>query len=258
MKRPSTSHVGEESAEPLSLPTPGQLLSEDAKRLLQRTGDTISRPLSALSRIFNEALDNAEETFSNFPDPFGSPPGAQHQQNSQYAPAPASSSSPAWNHPDQIRRYSPAPGFVPQTPAGGAASEGVGGFQNSAMQTPYKARVRRVTPSSSYPGTPSGLGPEDTPSRSTLSTSYTMPRMSALVGDGSSTNSRAPTPSNLDLAGMQAEIDQAHEQAGAAAMETLKQIFPSVDQEVMGWVLEANNGDVGKSIEQLLEVSTAD
>ena len=54
---------------------------------------------------------------------------------------------------------------------------------------------------------------------------------------------------------MQAEIDRAHEKAGVAARETLRQIFPGMDEEVMGWVLEANEGDLGKSIEALLEMS---
>jgi hypothetical protein len=68
--------------------------------------------------------------------------------------------------------------------------------------------------------------------------------------------SRTPTP-KLDIAGMQAEIDAAHEQAALAARETLLQIFPGVDREVIEWVLEANQGDLGKSIEGLLEMSSA-
>lgn len=73
-------------------------------------------------------------------------------------------------------------------------------------------------------------------------------------GSDSAHVSRTPTP-NLDLAGMQAEIDHAHDQAAEAARETLLQIFPTVDPEVVGWVLEANEGDLGKSIEGLLEMS---
>jgi hypothetical protein len=41
-----------------------------------------------------------------------------------------------------------------------------------------------------------------------------------------------------------------------AARETLVQIFPAVDNEVIEWVLEANEGDLGKSIEGLLEMNT--
>jgi len=34
----------------------------------------------------------------------------------------------------------------------------------------------------------------------------------------------------------------------------LIQIFPAVDEEVIEWVLEANEGDLGQSIEALLEI----
>ena len=67
--------------------------------------------------------------------------------------------------------------------------------------------------------------------------------------------SRAPTP-NLDIAGMQAEIDRVHESATSASRETLKQIFPGMDAEIMDLVLEANDGDLGRSIEALLEMSS--
>ncbi len=45
--------------------------------------------------------------------------------------------------------------------------------------------------------------------------------------------------------GVQAEIDAAHRRAADAAWGTLIQIFPAV------WVLEANEGDLGRSIEAL-------
>ena len=44
--------------------------------------------------------------------------------------------------------------------------------------------------------------------------------------------------------------------AAVAARETLRQIFPTTDVEVVEWVLEANDGDLGKSIEALLEMSS--
>lgn len=67
--------------------------------------------------------------------------------------------------------------------------------------------------------------------------------------------SRAPSPS-LDIAGIEAEIDRVHENAANASRETLKQIFPAMDVEIMDLVLEANGGDLGKSIEALLEMSS--
>lgn len=81
------------------------------------------------------------------------------------------------------------------------------------------------------------------------------PRIQSLVTERGGGISRTPTP-GLDLAGVQAEIDSAHEQAARAAQETLIQIFPAVDREVVDWVLEANGGDLGKSIEALLEMSS--
>ena len=44
-----------------------QTLGEDAKRLLQKTGDAVSKPLNALGRIFSEALDNAEDQLKFLP-----------------------------------------------------------------------------------------------------------------------------------------------------------------------------------------------
>ena len=66
--------------------------------------------------------------------------------------------------------------------------------------------------------------------------------------------SRNPTPT-LDFGALQAEIDRAHLAAQDAARETLMQIFPTVDREVAEMVFEANDGDLGRSIEGLLEIS---
>jgi hypothetical protein len=55
---------------------------------------------------------------------------------------------------------------------------------------------------------------------------------------------------------MQEEIDQAHDKAMGAARETLVQIFPAMDNEIIELVLEANQGDLGRSIEGLLEMSS--
>ncbi|EMD39246.1 hypothetical protein CERSUDRAFT_112905 [Gelatoporia subvermispora B] len=239
---PSSSHVGEESAQPLALPGPAQTLGEDARRFLQKTGDTISKPLNAISRIFNEVLDGAEESFSYLPAPVGHHPhpGAPHSPLS------------AEHGAQQPVAYAP-------------------------IQTPYKPRVRRPSPQTSMPGTP-----EDTPVRQrgpggvpytnlplAIGPSHVAgagapqpPRFTSLAQyerellQGQTPHvSRTPTP-NLDLAGVQAEIDRAHEKAAIAARETLRQIFPTMDQEVMQWVLEANENDLGKSIEALLEMSS--
>ncbi|KAH9893460.1 hypothetical protein C8Q73DRAFT_761414 [Cubamyces lactineus] len=264
----SMSHAGEESAQPLSLPVPGQSIGEDARRFLQKTGDTISKPLSAISRIFNEVLDGAEDTLSYLPGPFAPLElGREQQQQHAYA----QDGQPAY------------PQGYPHTPMGPE------GYQ-APIQTPYKPRVRRPSPqpspqSSSIRSASSAhfpsLSPDDTPTRARAQSlgPYTnqalaigpsqqhagtlqAPRVQSLMQDergllgGPSPHvSRTPTP-NLDLAGLQEEIDRAHEKAAVAARETLRQIFPTTDPEVVEWVLEANEGDLGKSIEALLEMSS--
>ena len=54
---------------------------------------------------------------------------------------------------------------------------------------------------------------------------------------------------------MQAEIDRAHEKQSEASKGTLRQIFPGVDEEVLGWVLEESEGQLERSIETLLEMT---
>ncbi|KAH9011209.1 hypothetical protein EDB83DRAFT_2580426 [Lactarius deliciosus] len=184
-------HTGEEPATPLALP------SIDAWRLLQRTGDLLSKPLSAISRIFSEALDGAEEAIV-----------------SQFTP--------------------------PQTPATTLLKSSA--QDPSVPQAPYKPWVRHNSPSPSpsvsqppAPHTP----PDDTPQRHP-----TQAQTLALLQNGYST-SRTGT-AGLDILGLQAEIDAAHTRAADAACGTLIQIFPTVDQEVIEWVLEANKGDLGQ------------
>ncbi|EPQ56270.1 hypothetical protein GLOTRDRAFT_74843 [Gloeophyllum trabeum ATCC 11539] len=250
---PLSPHLGEEAAQPLSLPGPGTTLSEDAKRLLQKTGDAVSKPLNAISRIFNEALDSADGKLSYLPGPFAPLElGRERQQHLD------------WGSQGSAQEYTP-----PHTPAG----QGAGNAQT--LQTPYKPRVRRVpSPLSSQSMSSPGFA-EHTPTRNAPWTHQPLamgpsqslpavyqhpqpsPRMQALAQSESEGAhvSRTPTP-NLDLAGIQAEIDQAHERAATAARETLVQIFPSTDREIIDWVLEANQGDLGKSIEALLEMSS--
>ncbi|KIP01499.1 hypothetical protein PHLGIDRAFT_131242 [Phlebiopsis gigantea 11061_1 CR5-6] len=237
---PPSSHTGEESAQPLALPVPAQF-SEDARRLLQKTGDTISKPLSAIGRLLVEA----EESLANFA-PFDV--GRDEQASSR-------------------------PTSRPQTPGSDSSF-------TAQQRAPYKPRIRRV-PSSGAPHAPHDwdAGPyEESPSRprapptnrplaigpsqQTRIASH-VPRAHQLAVSEhglqspaqSPYGSRAPTP-NLDIAGMQAEIDRVYESATSASRETLRQIFPAMDAEIMDLVLEANDGDLGKSIEALLEMSS--
>jgi len=227
-------HAGEESATPLAL---SLSIADDTRRFLQRTGDTLSKPLSALGRILGEALDGLDG----------------------------------------------APGTVPQTPPPGGVAQGGGeGGQQRQQQipvlpqvsTPYKPRVRQFavgpqTPSTpgSRPGTPS---PDGTPSRivpgANRELGFGLGRTSLpqhlLQGQGQEGGegggvSRTPTPA-LDISELQEEIDRAHERASSASLGTLTQIFPTVDREVIEWVLEAEEGDLGRSIEKLLEMTAGE
>ncbi|KAI8985546.1 hypothetical protein BD414DRAFT_488409 [Trametes punicea] len=267
----STSHAGEESAQPLSLPAPAQSLGEDARRFLQKTGDTISKPLNAISRIFNEVLDGAEDTLSYLPGPFAPLELGREQQQQQLYAQDGRSANPQ---------------DYPHT-TGGPTPEGQRGVYQAPIQTPYKPRIRRSPQPSPQPSSIRSassahfpLPQDDTPTRPRTQSlgPYTnqalaigpsqhvgalqAPRVQSLVQNerellsAGSGVSRTPTP-NLDLAGLQEEIDRAHEKAAVAARETLRQIFPTTDPEVMEWVLEANEGDLGKSIEALLEMSSA-
>ncbi|KAF8874457.1 hypothetical protein CPB84DRAFT_1817900 [Gymnopilus junonius] len=240
----------------------------DAKRLLQKTGDTISKPLNAISRIFSEALDGAENKLAYLPGPFApfelGRERTTYEQQSSASGVPPPIMVPPWSQPDSPQTSRSA--MTPQTPYGHDRQ------YSAPIRTPYKPRVRRV-PSPSYhspspmnsPGY--GPGPEETPSRLGPYTNQQLaigpsqpvsaplpPRIQSLAADQGAHISRTPTPA-LDFAGVQAQIDSATEKAAADARETLLQIFPGVDVEVIEWVLEANDNDLGKSIEQLLDIS---
>ncbi|KAH7890871.1 hypothetical protein F5I97DRAFT_1800071 [Phlebopus sp. FC_14] len=259
-------HAGEESAQPLTLPVPSQTqaqsIGEDARRLLQKTGDAVSKPLGAISRIFSEALD---EKMAYLPGPFA--PLELGRERAQEASG--SHTEKHWTHPDQIAQHK---ANAPNTPSGSGAA------LQAPIQTTYKPRVRKPSPAPPSPVRTSLIS-EDTPSRPGPGG---MPYTHQALALGPSQNirsmspsrplnplpqhlqlpsqaqhiSRTPTPS-LDLAAVQAEIDRAHASASAASRATLAQIFPSVEPQVRDLVLEANGGDLGKSIESLLEMSSA-
>jgi len=195
-------HAGEEPATPLSLP------SIDARRLLQRTGDSLSKPLNAIGRIFSDALDGAEEVLT-----------------AQFTP--------------------------PQTPA--QLPPRSSSIDQPVPQTPYKPWVRRGPPSQPTARLPASHAlVDDTPTHRPTATGQTQ---TLAVAQHNYPTSRTGTPTaGLDIPGLQAEIDAAHSRAADAARGTLIQIFPAVDQEVIEWVLEANEGDLGRSIEALLEI----
>ncbi|KAF8527325.1 hypothetical protein JB92DRAFT_2698831 [Gautieria morchelliformis] len=287
--RPAISPLaGEEAARPLSLPMPSSAsdvaanpehpdslqvsLAEDTRRFFQRTSDTISKPLVAIGRIFSDVLDetgiagqqgNKESDrrvgWRDLPGPFAPLSVGNVQQDSPESPV------PHWSHPDQIRRAD-AIQQAPHTPLGDSSHQ-------PPIQTPYKPRVRPAysnSPARSYTGsspgtdyTPTSRGQSamNQPIALGESLPYRQPPTPApdavpaqRLPIPSPHPSRNPTPT-LDLGALQDEIDRAHLAAQDAARATLMQIFPTVDRDVAEMVLEANDGDLGRSIEGLLEIS---
>ncbi|KAI0683776.1 hypothetical protein BC835DRAFT_1393751 [Cytidiella melzeri] len=260
-----SSHTGEESAEPLALPTPAQL-SEDAKRLIQKTGDTISKPLAAIGRIFNEVLEGAEESFTAL-SPFDVGGKDVQRVYGAQTPGTADSSSTSFfvqqqqsqqQQPYQPRvRRVPSPNTIAGLPASDWPEDDTAAHQQTPPAGPYTNNSLAIGPSQpvAHPRNVQNLMQSEREFQASLAPPRVgSPTSRGGAGVGVSGVSRTPTP-QLDIAGMQQEIDRVHENAAAAARDTLRQIFPSMDREVVEWVLEANGGDVGKSVEALLEMS---
>ena len=123
-----------------------------------------------------------------------------------------------------------------------------------AIQTPYRPRIRQVPHGGMATPSSGRSTPDSTPSRRGGAGEGMLGLgLGRAPGQAHQGVSRTPTPA-LDIPGLQAEIDVAHERAANAAVGTLKQIFPGTDDEVIEWVLEAEEGDLGRSIEKLLEM----
>lgn len=350
----STFHVGEESAQPIVGGTsespststspfaalqqqlsqlgnggPGQqngltpqALGEDAKRLLQKTGDAVSKPLNALGRIFSEALDNAEDQLRFLP--FG-PDGGQHpsQGQNQQGQTYSQYGTPLHQTGGQIQTpYKPRVRRVtsPVTSPGGAGSgpSQEQGQQQIWYESPTKAYTYSNQPL--FTGDTPGRTPSPAPSKlqsllgfgfgdsqqqqsqsqsssSTFDSPSNRPAARQRHGRAASTNlgSNNPNHSGIndeherefqppsdsytslvqaqesylqsrqqdqegadtpDIQLLQAEIDRTHQQQSEASKETLRQIFPEVDEEVLEWVLEGSEGQLERSIEMLLEITS--
>ena len=361
----SSFHVGEESAEPIVGGTSGsplsspfaalqhqlsqlggagpgqqngltpQALGEDAKRLLQKTGDAVSKPLNALGRIFSEALDNAEDQLRFLP--FGGD-GAQYPGQSQTQQDQGQYETPLHQTGGQIQTpYKPRVRRVnsPITSPSAGGNEGGGSSQgqeqqaqqrNTWFESPTKAYTYSNRPLVASPGDTPGRTPSPAPSKlqsllgfgfgdgqqqpqssssffgSPASASTNRPpaprqprrRRSAPTNPGPNdpNNINGPSGDNDDAGGLQppsdsyaslvqaqesylqshlqgqregdapdiqllqAEIDRTHQQQSEASKGTLRQIFPGVDEQVLEWVLEGSEGQLERSIEMLLDMTS--
>jgi len=249
--------IGEEAARPLQLSTPASI-AEDTRKFFQRTSNlaqqTISKPLNAIGRIFSEALDSMEDDRRE------------------------------WNNPDQVAQYQQHQQY--QYPGENAYRTPARTGENASppIQTPYKPRVRPA----STPSTPSAPGTRTTEpvarmqQQSGAAGGIFQPNffgsppggLNFFGGGGSpfSTPQRGPTPAPPNAhPGYTTEfipaahgteervimeevgaIEQAHREGARA---TVKQMFPQVEDEVIDMVLEANGGDLGRTIEAMLEIA---
>jgi len=244
--------VGEEAARPLQLPTPASI-AEDTRKFFQRTSDlaqqTISQPLNAIGRIFNDAINSIEEDRRE------------------------------WNHPDQIAQFQEHQQY--QYPGENAyrTPARTGDTAPPPIQTPYKPRVRPV----STPGTPSGARTPESVARTQQQSGGggvifqpnfigSLPNFFPIGGSPFSTPQRGPTPvpttnhpgytsefvpiaHGAEERGIMEEvgaIEQAHRES---ARTTVKQMFPQVEDEVIDMILEANGGDLGRSIEAMIDIA---
>ena len=204
----STFHVGEESAEPIVGGTSGspltspfaalqhqlsqlggtgpgqqnpltpQTLGEDAKRLLQKTGDAVSKPLNALGRIFSEALDNAEDQLRFLPfGPDGAgqgqnQPGQTYGQHGQQHETPLHQTGGQIQTPykPRVKRINssmtPPPGGGSGTGSSQSQGEpGQGQQQHSPYESPTKAYTYSNRPLVTSPGDTPGRTPSPAPSK---------------------------------------------------------------------------------------------
>ena len=336
----STFHVGEESAEPLVGGTSGspsvstspfaalqfqlsqlggaggpgqqngltpQALGEDAKRLLQKTGDAVSKPLNALGRIFSDALDNAEDQLRFLP--FGGD-GSQHpgQGQNPYGQHGEQYDTPLHQTGGQIQTpYKPRVKRVtsPMTPPHGGGN-GAGPSQGDQQQgqswyeSPTKAYSYSNRPLVPSPGDTPGRSPSPAPSKlqsllgfgfgdGQQSDSPTPPNRPVPRQRHGRTTSTNPGPNNQgggsqppsdsytslvqaqesylqsrqarsdapDIHLLQEEIDRAHQEQSEASKDTLRQIFPGVDEEVLDLVFEGSERQLERSIETLLEITSS-
>ncbi|KDQ06115.1 hypothetical protein BOTBODRAFT_39806 [Botryobasidium botryosum FD-172 SS1] len=288
---PPSPHAGEESARPLQLAA----LADDTRKFFQRTGDlaqqTISKPLTAIGKIFSDALEEIEDATtraesmreSGANTPVGGRGGRRDEfENLRRGDIVGRSESGYTQQQYQYRGH-PNASDPMQTPS--HAQPIPGGAAGAGFQAPYKPRVRvspvstpgRNTPSPQFYSpseamlaaratSPYGMGMQSTPptairtpQRGTapLPLPIGISRSSTPVHLGAGAGGATPPTDALDIPALQREIDRAHSVAGEAALQTLLQIFPSVEPEVAEMVLEAHQGDLGQSIDQLLEMMSA-
>ncbi|GAA5860529.1 hypothetical protein JCM1840_000287 [Sporobolomyces johnsonii] len=130
-----------------------------------------------------------------------------------------------------------------QTPPPAQQVPGGGGGRPSAVKRrSYVAGYPQTSPTPSL----SPFGPSSSSAGSSFSPNLSAPP---------SPDPALYAPPTISDASVTVEIDRQHEAQRQAALETLESVFPDVEHEVLEMVLLSNGGDVGRTVESLLEMA---
>jgi len=219
-------------------PQPG-VIAEDTKKFFMKTGDTIGslKPFEALGKIFGDERAGSSGDVDGG-DRVENTPQQQQKQGQGWMgiglPGPFA--------PLSLREH---PQAATQTPAQTQSHEDA---SQMGAYAPYISRRRSPSPSLGD----ISFDPTSTPTRAPAP----RPNVQTHSRTHSRHPSRTPTP-QLDLPTLStsiASIDAATTQRSTANMDTLIQIFPNADRELVEMVLEGCEGDVGVALERLLEM----
>ncbi|KAJ9124257.1 hypothetical protein QFC22_001056 [Naganishia vaughanmartiniae] len=212
---------GEEPARALtSLPAN---FAADTKRFFQRTGelaqDAVNRPLSALANIIdNIASGNGSE---------------DGESEDEYPGAPG-------------RRLRFQRDNNGNTPARSNMEQGI--------DSPSPSRPDNTTGTSNWFGrtaAPAADRPND--GRMQVDEMYIRSQIDlSRPPSGTATPSNDPT---FNFSEITAEIDRTHATARQAGIETLHQMFPNIEEEVVGVILDSCGGELGLAIDRMLEMA---
>ncbi|KAJ9106263.1 hypothetical protein QFC21_001408 [Naganishia friedmannii] len=212
---------GEEPARALtSLPAN---FAADTKRFFQRTGelaqDAVNRPLSALANIIDNIASGNGSEDGESEDEY---PGAHG------------------------RRLRFQRGDNDNAPARGNMQHGI--------HSPSPSRPENATPTSNWFGR-SAAPPAEQPNDGRMQADEMYIRSQI---DLSRPPSGAATPSNdptFNFSEITAEIDRTHATARQAGIETLHQMFPNIEEEIVGVILDSCGGELGLAIDRMLEMA---
>lgn len=192
-----------------------QSVKDSLLRGTENVERAMSKPLGALARIFEQLEETANELTGQ------SGPTSPTSRSFRLPPAP----------------FPPTPGVAEGSP------DAYPGLQS-------RPSVSKRRSYHQHPQQPGGGGPPSRPPLLPLPSST-----GSLQRPGPPPDlAMYAAPDTSDDAVLQ-EIDRQHEEARQAQLETLQSIFPDAEREVIEMVLLSNSGDMGKTIDSMLEMS---